>query len=489
MKTLFRLLLIAVFLLAAAALFFVTSEREFVSYQPLEGELSGIILRTDTSYQQTFITNRHSISRLSLFLRPVTDQPLPNDVLGIAITSSDAVLSNTVIPVSFLNRDGATQVNFSPALATEPGDLITFVISAPPALSGLIRVQLVDLINNPDISDISFSIAGATQPTPLAYQLYYNYRPPLSYQLAIYLLFLVIWLASRRSLLHPFILTAYVILSTIAFLSPAAMLANYYWSLTLAFIVALTGMLLLLRSYQLPAASILLGANAFAFSTYFALHAQAGRDKLLIFSFIPLILWFILVRKKSAYRLAFGLMLLLLLAWLFFAPYQPPLPSPALVANLKDILLDPNQIATADKFQASYLALQIPQGDPSAILRSGGWDNFGSYIGIINLSLALIGLAALARRYWYIALLGSAGLLLAATPLTLLLVSRLFLPPQYLVILLTFALAFFASFGLSKLYRFLGPSLVTSFIVYSITIFALFDLLNVTSKTLQFGLL
>lgn len=490
MKTLCRLILIAVFLLAATALFFVTSEREFVSYQPLEGELSGIILRTDTAYQQTFITDRHSISRLSLFLRPVTDQPLPDDVLGITIISSDAVLNNTVIPVSFLNRDGATQVNFSPSLATSPGDPITFIVSAPPALSGLIRVQLVDLVNNPDISDISFSIAGATQPTPLAYQLYYNYRPPLSYQLAIFLLFLAAWLASRRSLLHPLILTAYVIFSTIAFLSPAAMLANFYWSLTLAFILSLTGMLLLLRSYKLPSASIFLGANAFAFSTYFALHAQAGRDKLLIFSLIPLILWFIHFRKRPAYRIAFGLMLLLLLlAWLLFSPYQSPLPEPALVANLKDILLDPNQIATADKFQASYLALQIPQGDPSAILRSGGWDNFGSYIGIINLSLALIGLAALARRYWLITLLGSAGLLLAATPLTLLLVGRLILPPQYLIILLTFALAFFASFGLSKLYRFLGPGVVTSFIVYSITIFALFDLLNVTSKTLQFGLL
>lgn len=489
MKTLCRLLLIAVFLLAAAALFLVTSEREFVSYEPLEGELSGIILRTNTSYQQTFITNRHSISRLSIFLRPATDQPLPNDVLGITITSSDAVLNNTVIPVSFLNRDGATQVNFSPSLATQPGDLITFVLSAPPALSGLIRVQPTDLINNPDISDISFSIAGAAQPSPLAFQLYYNYRPPLSYQLAIYLLFLVIWLASRRSLLHPLILTAYVLFSTIAFLSPAAMLANFYWSLTLAFIVSLTGMLLLLRSYQLPPAAILFGANAFAFSTYFALHAQAGRDKLLVFSFIPIILWLIHVRPKSTYRLVFGLVPLLLLAWLFFAPYQSPLPRPALVANLKDILLDPNQIAAADKFQASYLALQIPQGDPSAILRSGGWDNFGSYIGIINLSLALIGFAALARRYWFTALIGSTGLLLAATPLTLLLVDRLFLPPQYLIVLLTFALAFFASFGLLKLDRFLGPGLVASFIVYSITIFALFDLLNVTSKTLQFGLL
>lgn len=489
MKTLYRLLSVAVFLLAAAALFFVTSEREFVSYQPLEGELSGIILRSNTVYQQTFITDRHSISRLSLFLRPVTDQPLPDDVLGITITSSEAVLNNTVIPVSFLNRDGATQVNFSPSLATSPGDSITFVLSAPPALSGLIRVQTMDLINNPDISDISFSIGGVTQPSPLAYQLYYKYRPPLSYQLAIYLLFLVIWLVSRRSLLHPLILAAYVILSTIAFQSPAAMLTNFYWSLTLAFIVSLTGMLLLLRSYQLPPAAILVGANAFAFSTYFALHAQAGRDKLLVFSSIPLLIWFILVRKKPAYRLAFGFILLLLLAGLFFAPYQSPLPRPALVANLKDILLDPNQIATADKFQASYLALQIPQGDPSAILRSGGWDNFGSYIGIINLSLALIGFSALARRYWYITLLGSTGLLLAATPLTLWLVSRLFLPPQYLIILLTFALAFFASFGLSKLSRFLGPGLVTSFIIYSITIFALFDLLNVTSKTLQFGLL
>ena len=489
MKTIYRLSLITVFSLAAIALFFVNSEREFVSFQPLEGEVAGIILRSDTTYQQTFTIDRHSISRLSLFLRPVTDQPLPADVLEIAVSSPDAILAKTIIPVSFLNRDGVTQINFTPALATEPGDPITFVLSVPPKLSGLLRAQTIDLANDPHLSDTSFMVDDAAQPTPLAFQLYYNYRPPLAYQLAIYLLFLVFLLASRRSLLHPSVLLAYVVFSTIAFLSPAAMLGYYSWSLTLAFIASLSGTILLLQSYNLTPSAVFLGANAFAFSTYFALHAQAGRDQLLVFSFLPLVLWFIHIKIRPNYRWVLVIALLALITSLFFSPYQSPSPKPALVANLKDILLDPNQIATADKFQAAYLALQIPQGDPSTIVQSGGWDNFGSYIGIINLSLALIGLAASAKRYWLITLLGLVGLFLAATPITLLLINRLFLPPQYLIILLTFALAFFSAFGSFKLYRFLGPSRVTSFIIYSITIFALFDLLNVTSKTLQFGLL
>ena len=174
MKTIYRLFLIAVFLLAAVALFFVNSDREFVSFPPLEGEPAGVILRSDTAYQQTLTIDRHSISRLSLFLRPVTDQPLPADVLEITVSSPHAILTKKIIPVSFLNRDGVTQINFTPALATEPGDPITFVLLIPPKLSGLLRAQTIDLANDPDLSDISFMAAAAAQPTPLAFQLYYN---------------------------------------------------------------------------------------------------------------------------------------------------------------------------------------------------------------------------------------------------------------------------------------------------------------------------
>ncbi len=489
MKKSFRLILIMLFLLSSIGLFSINTEREFVSYTPQEGE-SGVVLGSDAAYRQTFVTERHSISRLTLFLRPLISE-LPPASFTVNLSTGDTVRKSTTVPASLVDRDGATQIKFPSPLPTTPGDTITLTIDIPASLHNLLRAQVVSAADNPDISDISFFVNDAQQPLPLAFQLFYDYRPPLSYQLAIYLIFICIWLASQRSLLHPAIITSYVIASVLAFLSPMILLTSINWFLAIAFVLAVGGMILLLRTYGLTPPSIFLGANAFGFSTYFALHAQSGRDLLLLFSLLP---WLFLLSRpsiKSPLRfMSLAVLLCGLLIFLLLAHYRAPSVTPLLVANLKDILLDPNQIPTADKFQAAYYALQIPRGDPATILAAGGWDNFGSYLGYLNLPFALVGLLFYSKQSRGIALLGALGFLVAAfSPLTTLLVPSLWFPPQYLIILLSFALAFFSAFGLEKLRLFLGLHPVTTFIVSSLAVIALFDLLNVTSKTLQFGLL
>lgn len=489
MTIVYRLLLIILCLSLAAAFFTVNSEREFIIFNPQEGELAGIVLQSGHDYRQSFTVYRRSLSRLSLALRPTIETALPNHSFTFILYSGSAAPLTKSIPVSFIDREGVTRIDFDPPLFTNPGDTISFSLSIPPELSGLLRAQTVNIADSPDLAATSFTIDNQPQPVPLAWQMFYDFHPPLSYQLGIFLLWLAFWLVLRLPLSHPVVLSSYVLAAVIAYLSPAVFLGQYYWLLALSSVAAMAGMILLLRSLSLSAPLVLFGANAFAFSTFFALHSYAGRPQMLAFSLIPLLCFLFINTHPKRRLLLLAITIICLLIFLFAAPYHSPAVSPLLVASLKDILLDPNQIPTADKFQAAYYALQIPRGDPSVVVQSG-WEHFGSYIGFINLSFSLLGLLFYARRFWLVALIGLAGLTISALPFTTpYFLSRLWLPPQYFIILLSFALAFFAAFGLSKLQSFLRDSRLTQFIIYMIAIFALFDLLNVTSKTIQFGLL
>jgi hypothetical protein len=491
MKTIFRLTLIVLFLTAAIGLLQVNSERQFMNYEPQEGEASAVVLSADSTYTQTFTVARRSVSRIAIYLRPTSDSPLPNLPLLFTVSSPTEGLTTVNVPASFINRDGTTQIRFNPPLTTSFNDLLTLTITVPPDLSGRLRAQTINQDDNGPAPTVSFAINSQEYPSPLAFQVYYNYRPPLSYQLSLVFIFLALWLMSRRPFFHSLVSTSYVLIGSVAYVSPAVQLNHIPWLLGAACAISLTGMLLLLRSHQLTPAAVFLGAHAYAFSTYFALHAQVGRSVLLVFSLLPFIFYFIRRQRKSPSRVFFlGGLLSLGVVVIALALFQPAAPFPAHTASLKDILLNPNQVPDADKLQAPYFALQIPHDNSSEIARSGGWDNYGSYLGFINVCLAIIGLLFYAKRHIAITLVGLTGLIVATVPLvTTSLLTWLWFPPQYIIILLTFALSFFAALGLFRLQKFLGPYPVTSFIVYSIMFFALFDLFNVIGKTLQFSLL
>jgi len=488
MKPILKYILIITLICAAFLLFFVNSDREFIRYLPQEGEPFSIVLRSDSIYQQTFASSRHTISRLSLFIRPSVSSPLPAKSFIVSVHQADHLLAQQAVATSFIDDGGATQVQFTPPITTEPGQILSFSISVPPALSGKIRAQTVNQDDKPVTDDISLTIDSSPQPQPLAFQLYYGFRPPLSFQLSILLLLAATLLLLNRPLNSPIPLAIYIIATAAAYISPSIIVGDFSFTLLLAFFLAQLTMILLLYSYQLPAPVIFLGANAFAFSTYFPLHVYAERDKLIIFALLPALFW--LTKSKKSRHIFLTALLVLSLSLLIFLPYASSEHKPVHVANLKDILLDPNQIPTTDKFHAAYYALQIPKGDPNVIDQYGGWDHFGSYFGLINLSLALLGIVIHGKKHWPILLLGALAIIVSANSfITPHLATIFFFPPQHLIIISSFALAVFAALGLNSLWRFLKYNPLTNTIIYLIVFIALLDLLNVSSKTLQFGLL
>jgi hypothetical protein len=487
-----RVLLSAVIILVAIPFFFTVFDREYISFSPEEGQLNAIRLETETEYLQSFTATRRSISQLSLFLRPATSNHSTNSNLGLSVSQNNNVLATQQINLSFIDPDKPTQVHFSPPLVVTPGDPIIFSLTVPASLSGQYRAQLSSPEDKPQSIKTTFTINGQEHDQELAFKVFYRFKPPLSFQLGVFLLLLSTITAANLSSKSLFFFVLYTVSLSVAYLFPLISLGNFSLSILFAFIAAFSGMFIFLRKLNLPILAVLAGSHAFAFTTYFPLHAMASRNKLLLFAFLPLLCLLLcpsLRFLKKHLVLALSTMLAIVLL-LIFLPYKPPPVAPTHTASIKDIYLDANQIPLANKFHAAYYALQIPKGDPSYIAQDSGWDHFGSYIGFINFPLAMIGLAAGVKRHWPIALLGIASLFISANPLlTPHLASLMSFPPQYLIIVASFSLSVFAAIGLNSVWQFLRPDKLTNALIFAIVFIALFDLLNVSSKTLQFGLL
>ena len=492
MKKTHRYLLGIIILLISPFFFTAKFDLQYISNPAQEGEVAGVKLAAGKSYLQSFSTTRHSISELSLFLRPATTKPVTTHSIKLKVHRGDEILATQEINPSFINNDSQTNVRFPSPLVTKPGQLISFSLTVPPELSGNYRAQLSLPNEDSEARNATFYLDNQPQDQNLAFNVSYTFRPPLSYQLGILSLFLAAFLIANLSPKSHAAIIFYAITLTASFISPVVALDSFSPLLLATFIVGFLSMFFFLRSLNLPLPAILLGAHAYSFTTYFPLHILSGRAKLISFAFLPLVfLMFYPSRRfiKKHFKLS-GLILIIIFILLIFLPYQPPSIKPIHTAQLKDIFLDPNQTPVSDKFHPAYNALQIPKEDPSVIEYYGGWDNFGSYIGFINLLLALVGIVFTAKRYMPLLAIGVIALVISSTQLLIPSVSIFLpIPPQYLIIIATFILTTFATLGLTRLWRFLGKDPLTNAIIITIVIFALFDLLNVSSKTLQFSLL
>lgn len=132
-------------------------------------------------------------------------------------------------------------------------------------------------------------------------------------------------------------------------------------------------------------------------------------------------------------------------------------------AALKDIWLDTYQVASS---------IKVPGG--------ASWDHYGSYIGIIATLLALIGLLTTAKKQWRIAVVGILGLVAAQ-----------FWPIiPHAVILTTFAMAYFAGWGLQQLGKYLHPyGRLAMIILVILVLLSLLDMLYVLAGPLEYGIL
>lgn len=444
-----RFFLVVILVVIGSLLLSVESDRLFITLTTTPGVASSIVLDSESTYQQKFIATRSSITRLGLYFVPVVDN-IPHDDVTLRISKGNQLLVEHNIPIAVIDGENFTQVHFASPLAVNHGDQITVDISVPPTLSKSLRLQQRQPDDTFSTDNVSFLINGQIQDAPAAYQVYYLWRPYLALQLGGLLIILAALLLIRSATAT---LPLYVLGSSILFIAPALMHGSVPLVTFIYAALALASMTMLLRERKIPLLPALLGGHIFAFTTWLPLHVLAGREYYALVALLPLLI-------SSRRRQLLPVIVLAAIIILFFGSWTPSPTVPDQIAHPRDIFLDPNQIPDSQKVPGYT------------------WDHFGSYVGIISSALAVIGLIWQANRHKLIALLGLIGVL----------------APSHFIILTTFALAYFAAFGLHGLKLYLQPIRHTkdhlvNLVIFLIFLITLLDLWQVAAFTLEHKLL
>lgn len=457
-----RFILILALSSAGGLFLLVKTDREFINLAPSAGAAHGVELRSHSTYEQSFIATRATITRLGLFFMPITED-LPDATITVAIKRAGKIITEQSLSAAFLDGENFSQIRFHPPLAVTDGEQLTVSISVPPALDNTLRLQQRQPDATFSTANVSFSVDSQVQDAPAAYQVFYAWRPSLAVQIGGLLILAALFLIIPS-------LPLYVLGTSILFIAPALLFKSFPLIDFFYAALALSGMTMLLREHKLPLLPALFGAHVFAFTTWLPLHALAGREYYAAFALLPL-----LVSPRRRQLLP---VIILAVFLIILFGHWTPLPSfPDQVADFRDIFFDPNQVPDSQKVPGYT------------------WDNFGSYIGMVSATLSLVGLIWQGRRHKLIVLIGLAGALLALIPfLTKTLAHFLPLPPTHFIILTTFAAAYFAAFGLYGLRRYLQPirhvkDLVVQTVIVLLVIIALLDLWQVAANTLEYGLL
>lgn len=459
MKYWYKICLIVLCALAGMALLFYRTDREFINLQPTPGAAFVVPLENGSTYEFTFTVNRSTVTRLGLWFKPLREN-LPNELIKLTITRDAQVIAEQTIASAFIDGQGFTQVRFKPALQVAPGAKLRTSISVAPALSGAVGLQERVIDETFNATDSNLTINGQVAPRPLAYQAYFLYHPGLAVQLGL-LLILVPWFIVFTPLpkLHPVVIGAVV--SGIAVL-PAILLGSYPWPVWLAQMVAWTGMYQLLTYYQLSFPSRLVGAHIAGLTTYYALHAAGGTGMMLLLAILPYVVYGCLKYRAFRWLGVVGICLIVAATYVLIDTVPTYVPS----ALPRDIFLDPYQVP------------HVQKGADQQV-----WHHYGSYVGLLGALLAVFGIVSTWRRFWLLSIITLSSLVLYG--------SHLMLPWMviYLVVLVAYLIAFFASQGLHRLQTYLGESPVVGYLMILISFVILLDLLFVSTTTLEVPLL
>lgn len=459
-----RYLKVGLLVLLSAASFFLAryqTDREFINLQPTPGADALLVLQSGQTYEQSFVVNQSTLTRLGFFFKPLVEN-LSRESVTVTLAQDTRPITEITIGTEFIDAQGFTQIRFNPPLQLAITAPVLATITVPQALAGKIGLQLRHRDETFNRSDVSLRIDDVLQEHVLAYQAYFRYRPALAQQTAALLLVGALLLFVPRQFASRVPLALGVLIPTIALL-PVVGYSAFPFALLGAQIIAWLGMFLLLRHHNFAPAAALVGAHASSLTTYFALQLQGGRLSLLLLAAFPLLIW--LCRRYTSYRSLWVAPLLIVVLSFYFLPTQEPVVT---YAHPRDIFLDPYQVSSAEKISGSF----VP------------WHHFGSYIGLPVAALSLLGAVTRASSYRALALLLLCALgtfyYLSRAPSTL-------LPNAvYGSIGLTYLLAFFAAAGLDALQRYVGFTSITRKIFMVIAFIVLLDLLFVLGNTLEF---
>lgn len=267
-----RLVSAGLICLAGLALFTVRTDREFINLTPSPGSTeNSLTLEASRAYEQKFPATRTSISRLGLYLRPQTRNLTPSAV-SLSILASGQLRAQEKIPTSFIDAEGVSEIRLSRPVTVTRGEEITIVLDVPSELSGQIRAltRTPDETFNADYAH--FTIDQTAHAAPLAYQVYYRYRPPLAWQMGGLLLIWALAVLFPQRLGSRKIIVLLGFSLAILYAAPAFLFGSFPLLLIGVTTLAFTGMALTLIRQKLSLPAVLAGACLFAFTTWWPLH-------------------------------------------------------------------------------------------------------------------------------------------------------------------------------------------------------------------------
>ncbi len=485
MKTRYKFPIAIILITTGIFLFTIKVDRVDTNLRADEGQTNGVILTSTSAIQQTFTTNRSSISNIGFYLRPTAKQIPAGDITMIIYQNSQSLDSATV-STAFIDVEGLTRFNFANPVNIDPGQPVTASLQVTSVIDGAIRLQLRELSQDQDPTTVSLTINSTTSARPAGFQTYSPIHPPLALQIGglFILVSILLFIPS---------LAIYSLGAALIFTIPVAGSTDLKLLIFATTAIALSGMILLLRSFNIPRLPALFGAHIFAFNTWFLLQLADGRQIYSLLALLPLIYILVVFRARTVLPLPDRLLknpsplkgrgLGEGYSWLYrlsslHSPNHRNLIIPIIIFTAVLLLLAaPSSLLVPlnDHANPRDIFLDPIQSLNSAKIIGAGWSNFGAYVGLINLTLAIIGIIWRIKKYWPLAALGLiAYFLTQLAPVT-------FFTPQHLTIFTVFSLAFFAAWGLLWFRQFF--SLDTSgqfrkFITVIISLIALIALLD-----------
>lgn len=276
MLTKTKIIVSIVGIIAALALFLVKTDREFINLTPSPGgPENSVVLEAGHTYAQTFPATRTSVSRIGLYLRPQV-RSLAQGAVTVKIFVAEQLRAEQLISASFIDAEGVSEVRLAKSIPVNRGEDITLLVEVPKELSGQIRALVRTPDETFDSSYARFTIDENPQTSTLAYQVYYMYRPPLAWQVAIVILLSLFYLFFPKFFSSQKGNVTLGIMLAAAFAVPALLFGDFPWLTISITAVAFGGMSLFLHRFNLSTPAIVLGASIFAFTTWWPLHLASN---------------------------------------------------------------------------------------------------------------------------------------------------------------------------------------------------------------------
>ena len=157
----------------AVCLLLVRTDRSVLSLLPTPGQANKVALPETGTFAQEFTTNQTSISRVGFFVSAATS--LPAEIMNLRLLRDGQEIGVSSLSAVFIDNEGMSTWQFSPAVATKKNEKITAQLQVPASLRDKLslKVRTYDQTFNQD--SVSLYINNQPQESPLAYEVFAKY--------------------------------------------------------------------------------------------------------------------------------------------------------------------------------------------------------------------------------------------------------------------------------------------------------------------------